>query len=77
MHIACHIHNRVTIRIDTSATLYEIWKGKNSYVKYFHIFWSVCYILADREYHRKLDVKFDKRLFLGYSPNSRAFIVFN
>jgi len=27
MNIACHIHNRVTLRSSTTTTLYEIWKG--------------------------------------------------
>ena len=77
MYTACHIHNRVTIRTATTETLYELWKGKKPKVKYFHIFRSVCYILADREYHRKLHVKSVRGIFLGYSPNSRAYIVFN
>ena len=33
--------------------------------------------MADREYHRKWDVKSDQRIFLGYSQNSRAYRVFN
>lgn len=45
--------------------------------KYFHIFGSTYYILADREYHRKLDAKFDEGMFLGYSLNSRMYRVFN
>jgi transposase InsO family protein len=35
MNIACHIHNRVTLRIGTTTTLYEIWKGRKPTVKYF------------------------------------------
>ncbi|KAA0053320.1 gag-pol polyprotein [Cucumis melo var. makuwa] len=42
-----------------------------------HIHTGTCYILADREYHRKWDVKSDKGIFLGYSQNSRAYRVFN
>ena len=29
MNTACYILNRVTIRTGTSATLYELWKGRN------------------------------------------------
>jgi predicted nucleotidyltransferase len=50
---------------------------KKPTVKYFHIFGSKCYILADREYRRKMDPKSDEGIFLGYSTNSRAFRVFN
>ncbi|XP_050895145.1 uncharacterized protein LOC127101741 [Lathyrus oleraceus] len=49
MKIACYIHNRVTLRVGTSSTLYELWKGRKPNVKYFHVFGSKCYILADRE----------------------------
>ena len=58
-------------------TLYELWKGKKPNVKYFHIFGSVCYILANREYPRILDAKSDNGIFLGYSPSSRAYRVYN
>lgn len=57
--------------------LFELWKGGKPIVKYFHIFGSICYILAVREYHRKCDTKSDEGSFLRYSQNSRAFRVFN
>ncbi|KAK2367599.1 hypothetical protein QL285_080866 [Trifolium repens] len=77
MNTACYVHNRVTLSAGTSTTLYEIWKGRKSNVKYFHVFRSKCYILADREQRRKLDPKSDEGIFLGYSTNSRAYRVFN
>ena len=58
-------------------TLYELWKGRKPNVKYFHVFGSTCYILTDREYHRKWDAKSDTGFFLGYSQNSHAYRVFN
>ncbi|KAA0067185.1 gag-pol polyprotein [Cucumis melo var. makuwa] len=77
VNTTCHIHNTVTTRSSTTVTLYELWKGRKPNVKYFHIFGSTCYILVDREYHRKWDVKSDQGVFLGYSQNSRAYRVFN
>ena len=77
MNIACYIHNRVTLRKGSSATLYEIWRGRKPTVKYFHVFGSKCYILADHEQRRKMDPKSDEGIFLGYSTNSRAYRVFN
>ncbi|TYK21311.1 F5J5.1 [Cucumis melo var. makuwa] len=77
INTACHIHNRITTRSGTNVTLYELWKGRKPNVKYFHIFGSTCYILADKEYHRKWDAKSKQGLFLGYSQNSRAYRVFN
>jgi len=55
----------------------EIWKGRKPTVKYFHVFGSKCYILADRYHKRKMDPKSDDGIFLGYSTNNRAYIVFN
>lgn len=77
INTACYIHNCVTLIYDTSSTLYELWKGRKSTVKYFHVFGSKCYILADREQRRRMDPKSDERIFLGYSTNIRAYIVFN
>ncbi|XP_057444753.1 uncharacterized protein LOC130736999 [Lotus japonicus] len=61
----------------TSATQYELWKGRKPTVKYFHVFGSKCYVLADREQRRKLDPKSDVGLFMGYSTNSSAYRVYN
>ncbi|KAI5426708.1 hypothetical protein KIW84_032223 [Lathyrus oleraceus] len=77
MNISCYIHNRVTLRIGTPTTLYELWKGRKPIVKYFHVFGSKCYILADREQIRKMDPKSDEGIFLGYSTNNKAYRVFN
>jgi len=77
MNTACHVHNRFTLRTGTATTLYELWKERKPAVKYFHIFGSKCYILADRDYKRKMDPKSDEGIFLGYSTNSRACRVYN
>ena len=77
MNTACAIHNRVSLRTETSNTLYELWKGRKPTVKYFHVLGSKCYILADREQHRKMDPKSDKGIFQGYSTNNKVYSVFN
>jgi hypothetical protein len=77
INTACHIHNRVTLRIETKTTLYELWKGRKPTVEYFHVFGSKCYILPDRDHRRKMDPKSDEGIFLGYSTNRRAYRVFN
>ncbi|MCI19626.1 gag-pol polyprotein, partial [Trifolium medium] len=77
MNTACYIHNRVTLRSGTTSTLYELWKGRKPTVKYFHVFGSKCYILADREPRRKMDPKSDEGMFLGYSTNNKAYRVYN
>ncbi|XP_050888987.1 uncharacterized protein LOC127094168 [Lathyrus oleraceus] len=77
MNTAGYIHNRVTLRIGISFTLYELWKGRKPTIKYFHVFGSKYYFLADREQRRKIDPKSDEGIFMGYSPNRRAYRVFN
>lgn len=57
MNIDCYIHNRVTLRSGTSATLYELWKGRKPIFKYLHEFGSKCYILAICEQRIKMDPK--------------------
>ena len=77
MNTTCHVHNGVTLRSGTTTTLYEMWKGRKPNVKYFHVFGTKCYILADREHIRKMDPKSDEEIFLGYFTNNRAYRVFN
>jgi hypothetical protein len=77
VNTACHIINRVYMRLETNKTPYEIWRGKKPIVKYFINFGSKCYILRDRENLGKFDPKSDEGIFLRYSTNSRAHRVFN
>jgi len=72
MNTACYIHN-----YGTSSTLYELWNGRKPTVIYFHVFGSKWYILTDGEQRRKMNLKSDEVVFLGYSTNSRAYKVFN
>ena len=77
VNTSCHIGNRIYFRVGTKKTSYEIWRDKKPKVKYFQIFGSKCYILNDRENPVKFDAKSDEGIFLGYSTNSRAYIVYN
>lgn len=77
MIISCHIHNRATIRSGNKETLYELRKGRKPNFNYFHVFGSKCYIMADREQRRKMDPKSEEGIFLSYSTNSKAYIVYN
>ena len=58
-------------------TPYEIWRGKKHNLKHFHEFGSTCFVLNDKEHKSKFDAKSDEGMFLGYSPNKRAFRIFN
>ena len=58
-------------------TPYEIWRGKKLNLKHLHEFESTCFVLNDREHMIKFDSKCDEGVFLGYSLNSRAYMVYN
>ena len=77
VHTACYTINRVYLRSGTQTTPYEIWKGKSPTVSYFHIFGSKCYVLNDKDPRGNFDAKSDEAIFLGYSPNSKAYRVLN
>ena len=65
----CYIHNMVTLREGNSTTLYELWKGRKSAVKYFHTFRNKCYLLIDKDQKGKKDPIRDEGVFMGYSSN--------
>ena len=77
INIACHTVKRVYFRPGTKKTPYELWKGRKPNVKYFRIFGSNYFILKDRENVGKFDSRSDEGIFLGYSPISKAYRVYN
>lgn len=74
---ACHIGNKVNLRLGTTMTPYEILNDRKPNLKYFHVFGCVCYILNDCDYCTKFDFKSDTAIFVGYSVNNHAYRVFN
>ncbi|GJV38710.1 retrovirus-related pol polyprotein from transposon TNT 1-94 [Tanacetum coccineum] len=72
-----YILNRILIRPFLEKTPYELFKGKKPNLKYFKIFGSKCFILNTKYYLTKFDPTSTEGIFLGYSPNSKAYIVLN
>ena len=64
---ACYIINRVYVRKGTTKTPYEMWNGRTRNLGYFHVFGCRCYILNDKDYLGKFDLRSDERIFMGYS----------
>nr|GEY05323.1 hypothetical protein [Tanacetum cinerariifolium] len=58
-------------------TPYHIINDWKPSVKFFHIFWSLCYIVRDGENLDKMKEKDDACIFVGYYTQSRAYRVFN
>ncbi|GKE75689.1 retrovirus-related pol polyprotein from transposon TNT 1-94 [Tanacetum coccineum] len=72
-----NILNRILIRSFLGKTPYELFKGKKSSLEYFKVFGSKCFILNTKDYLTKFDLKSSECVFLGYSPNSKDYIILN
>uniref|UniRef100_A0A803Q9P0 Gag-pol polyprotein n=1 Tax=Cannabis sativa TaxID=3483 RepID=A0A803Q9P0_CANSA len=57
VNIACYICNCVHLRIGTTQTSYELWKGKTPNLSHLHIFGCIYYILNDQDHLGKFNVQ--------------------
>ncbi|GKE31559.1 retrovirus-related pol polyprotein from transposon TNT 1-94, partial [Tanacetum coccineum] len=74
---ATYILNRILLRPFLRKTPYELFKEKKPSLEYFKVFGSKCFILNTNNYLIKFDPKSIEGIFLGYSPNSKAYVVLN
>ncbi|GKD56280.1 retrovirus-related pol polyprotein from transposon TNT 1-94, partial [Tanacetum coccineum] len=72
-----YILNRILIRPFLGKTPYELFKGKKPSLEYFKVFDSKCFILNTKDYLTRFEPKSTEGVFLGYSANSKAYIVLN
>ncbi|GJX13586.1 retrovirus-related pol polyprotein from transposon TNT 1-94 [Tanacetum coccineum] len=72
-----YILNRILIRPILGKTPYEIFRGRKPSLEYFKVFGSKCFILNTKDYLTKFNPKSYEGVFLGYSQNSKAFVVLN
>ncbi|GJV50985.1 retrovirus-related pol polyprotein from transposon TNT 1-94 [Tanacetum coccineum] len=72
-----YILNRILIRAILGKTPYEILRGRKPTLDYFRVFGSKCFILNTKDYLTKFDPKSYECVFLGYSQNSKAYIILN
>ncbi|GJU75709.1 retrovirus-related pol polyprotein from transposon TNT 1-94 [Tanacetum coccineum] len=72
-----YIINRITIRYILGKTPYELLKGKKPNLNYFKVFGIKCFILNTKDYLTKFNPKSYESVFLGYSQNSKAYIILN
>ncbi|GJW56429.1 retrovirus-related pol polyprotein from transposon TNT 1-94 [Tanacetum coccineum] len=72
-----YILNRILIRAILGKTPYELLRGKKPTLDYFKVFGSKCFILNTKDYLTKFGPKSYKGVFLGYSQNSKAYIILN
>nr|GEY07905.1 hypothetical protein [Tanacetum cinerariifolium] len=74
---ACFTQNRSLVIPHHEKTPYHIINDQKPSVKFFYVFGSLCYIVRDGENLDKMKEKGDECIFVGYSTQSRAYIVFN
>nr|GEV21604.1 hypothetical protein [Tanacetum cinerariifolium] len=74
---ACFTQNRSLVIPRHEKTPYHIINDRKPSVKFLHIFGSLCYIVRDGENLDKMKEKGDACIFVGYSTQSRAYMVFN
>ncbi|GJT79947.1 retrovirus-related pol polyprotein from transposon TNT 1-94 [Tanacetum coccineum] len=72
-----YILNRILIRAILGKTPYEILRGRKPTLDYFRVFGNKCFILNTKDYLTKFDPKSYEGVFLGYSQNSKAYIILN
>ncbi|GJX36759.1 retrovirus-related pol polyprotein from transposon TNT 1-94 [Tanacetum coccineum] len=58
-------------------TPYELLRGGKPTLDYFRVFGSKCFILNTKDYLTKFDPKSYEGIFLGYSQNSKVYIILN
>nr|GEW12454.1 retrovirus-related Pol polyprotein from transposon TNT 1-94 [Tanacetum cinerariifolium] len=71
------ILNRILIRAILGKTPYEFLRGRKPTLDYFRVFGRKCLILNTKDYLTKFDLKLYEGIFLGYSQNSKAYIILN
>ncbi|GJX73189.1 retrovirus-related pol polyprotein from transposon TNT 1-94 [Tanacetum coccineum] len=77
VYTSTYILNRILIRSILGKTPYELLRGRKPTLDYFKVFGSKCFILNTKDYLTKFDPKSYEGIFLGYSQNSKAYIILN
>nr|GEY03447.1 hypothetical protein [Tanacetum cinerariifolium] len=74
---ACFTQNHSLVIPRHKKTPYHIINDQKPSVKFFHIFGSVCYIVIDGENLDKMKEKGGACIFVGYSTQSGAYMIYN
>lgn len=74
----CYVSNRVIITPLLKKTPFELFKGRKPNITHFHIFgYKFFFLNNDKDILGKFDKKSDEGIFLGYSHNNKAYIIYN
>nr|GEV61213.1 ribonuclease H-like domain-containing protein [Tanacetum cinerariifolium] len=75
--IACYVQNRVLVVKPHNKTPYKLFHGRTPALSFMKPFGCLNTILNTKDHLGKFDGKADEGFFVGYSLNSKSFIVFN
>nr|GFB35419.1 retrovirus-related Pol polyprotein from transposon TNT 1-94 [Tanacetum cinerariifolium] len=70
-----YILNQILIKAILGETPYKLLRGRKPTLDYFRVFGSKCFILNTKDYLTKFDLKSYECVSLGYSQNSKAYII--
>nr|GEX30871.1 hypothetical protein [Tanacetum cinerariifolium] len=74
---ACYTQNQSIIRLRHGKTPYELLHNKIPDLSFLHVFGALCYPTNDSENLRKLQLKDDIWIFIGYASTKKAFWIYN
>ncbi|GJY28577.1 putative ribonuclease H-like domain-containing protein [Tanacetum coccineum] len=77
VNTACYMQNRVLVVKPHNKTLYECFRGRTPTLSFMRPFGCPVTICNTVDHLGKFDGNADEGFFIGYSLNSKAFIVFN
>ncbi|GJZ49212.1 retrovirus-related pol polyprotein from transposon TNT 1-94, partial [Tanacetum coccineum] len=77
INTACYVQNRVLVVKPHNKIPYELFHGRTPNLSFIRPFGCLVTILNTIDHLGKFDDKADEEFFVGYSLNSKAFIVFN
>ncbi|GJU79504.1 putative ribonuclease H-like domain-containing protein [Tanacetum coccineum] len=76
VNTACYVQNRVLVVKPHNKTPYELFRGRTPALSFMRPFGCHVTILNTLDYLGKFDGKLDEGFFIGYSMNSKAFMVY-
>ncbi|GJV71455.1 ribonuclease H-like domain-containing protein [Tanacetum coccineum] len=77
VNTACYVQNRVLVVKPHNKTPYELFRGRTPSLSFIKLFGCHVTILNTLDHLGKFDGKSDDGFFVGYSLNSKVFIVYN
>jgi len=77
VNTSVYVQNRLPLKALEDKTPFEAWYGVKPYVEHMKVFGCICYSLVPDVKRDKLDAKAVAGIFIGYSADSKAYIIYN